>query len=371
MLKHRLSLAHIVIVRNHLIKNRPVAGFLDVSGNGKDQPQRVIGEISADVGVTLLGKGLVLMVAAAVRELRGSNIDDTLLRAVRNLVHEAENILVGISKSHAAADSRLEVGSGTGKVERNHALILVPDVNHAVDLVVGGGNIQNAEEFVPCGAKLCHACRNLGGGVVFVNHGKGFHLVDGLAVCLKFLVNGHLHIAEDENKGLAFARGKSNLLVMGSNRSPAVREGVGCLAGKHGLRIAETVVKSDEGITVGIIAVDGLVYRVESIVIAAVSVFRLMINDRAVHLNASGGKVSLEVVAVILCIPEAPLGEGEKTEGFRGSALVGKNELLNLSVVILGNEEGGFRLQTVLFTGDNRIPHTVTAFIAVELGFNG
>ena len=370
VLEHGLCLAHIVVVRDHLIKDGPVAGLLDVSGNGKNQPQRVVGEVTADVGVALLGEGLVLMVASAVRELRGGDIDDTLLRAVRNLMHETEDVLVGIAEAHAAADAGFEVRRGARQVEGNHALILVPDIDHAVNLVVGRLNIQDSEKLVPGGAKLCHACGNLLRSVVFLHHGKRLGLVDGLAVSLKLLVRRHLNVAEDEDKGLRLAGSKGNLLKMRSNRSPAVGEGVVRLTCENRLRIAETVVKTDEGIAVGIVAVDVGIYRVKCEMIAAVTVLGLVVNRGAYNLNTSGGEVALEVVAVVLSVPEAPLSEREETEGFGGRALVGQNELLNLTVVALGHEEGSLGLQAVLLAGDDRVAHTVAAFVAVQLGLN-
>ena len=49
-------------------------------------------------------------------------------------MEEAEQILTGITEAHAAADTGFIVGSGTGHVEGNHALVLVPDIDHAVDV---------------------------------------------------------------------------------------------------------------------------------------------------------------------------------------------------------------------------------------------
>ena len=112
VLEHGLCNGHIVVVGHHLIENAPVAGLLYVSGNGKNEPQRVVGEVAADISVALLGEGLVLVIAAAVRELCGSDVDNTLSCSVGDLVNEAENVLVGITESHAASDTALEVGSG-------------------------------------------------------------------------------------------------------------------------------------------------------------------------------------------------------------------------------------------------------------------
>ena len=113
MLEHRVLAFRIVIERNVCIEDRPVACLLDVSRNGEDHPERVVGEVAADVCVTLLCKRLILVIASAVAELCGSDIDESLSCTLGDLVNEAEDILVGISEAHAAADSGLEIGSGT------------------------------------------------------------------------------------------------------------------------------------------------------------------------------------------------------------------------------------------------------------------
>ena len=51
-------------------------------------------EVAADIRVALLCKRLILMIAAAVRKLCRSDVDDTLSCTVRYLMNEAEDILV-------------------------------------------------------------------------------------------------------------------------------------------------------------------------------------------------------------------------------------------------------------------------------------
>jgi len=47
-------------------------------------------------------------------------------------MYETEQILTGITESHATADTGLKVRCGTAHVKGNHTLILVPDVYHTV-----------------------------------------------------------------------------------------------------------------------------------------------------------------------------------------------------------------------------------------------
>ena len=60
------------------------------------------------------------------------------LAPVRNQMYETEQILTGITETHTTADSGFVIGSGTGHVESNHTLILVPGVDHTVDFLVSG-----------------------------------------------------------------------------------------------------------------------------------------------------------------------------------------------------------------------------------------
>ena len=96
-----------------------------------------------------------------------------------------------------------------------------------------------------------------------------------------------------------------------------------------------------------------------------------MVDDGILHLYTAGGEITLEIVGVILCIPQTPLCKGEQGEGLLGVALVGENDLLNLAVVILRHKEGDLGLQTVLLAGDDGVAHTVTALVSIQLGLDG
>ena len=72
------------------------------------------------------------MVAATVRELGAGDVDDALAGTGRYLMNEAYEVLVGIAEAHASTDAALEETCRTRHTEGDHALILVPDVHHAV-----------------------------------------------------------------------------------------------------------------------------------------------------------------------------------------------------------------------------------------------
>ena len=105
VVEHRLCLGLVIVVRHHFIEYAPVACFLDVCGNREYHPQRIVREVTADIGVALLGKRLILVIASAVRKLCGGNINDPLSCSVGYLVNEAEYILVGITEAHSSADT--------------------------------------------------------------------------------------------------------------------------------------------------------------------------------------------------------------------------------------------------------------------------
>ena len=72
------------------VQNRPVARLAQVCVYTGNEPERVVVEAAADGKVAFLCERLVLMVRAAVRELRGGDIKNTLSRAPGNDMDEAK-----------------------------------------------------------------------------------------------------------------------------------------------------------------------------------------------------------------------------------------------------------------------------------------
>ncbi len=141
--------AHIIVVRNHLFQDGQVARLADVCTCAGNQPQRVVIEAASDIGVSLFGEGLVLVVRASVLELRRGNINNAFPCALGNQMHETEQVLTGIPKSHSAPDTGLIVGSGAAHVEGDHALVLVPDIDHSVYVFVRRFNSITAKKIFP------------------------------------------------------------------------------------------------------------------------------------------------------------------------------------------------------------------------------
>ena len=121
------------VVEGHsLTQNAEVTRLLYVCHSAENQPQRVVIKATAYVVVAALGKGLILVVAAAVGKLGGGYVDDSLPGPLGDLVHKTYKILIGITKTHSAAYTALKERCRAGHVEGNHALVLVPDVHHPV-----------------------------------------------------------------------------------------------------------------------------------------------------------------------------------------------------------------------------------------------
>ena len=74
------------------------------------------------------------MVGRSVGELRGRYVQDSLSCAGGDHVHEAQKVLCRVPEAHAASHAAFVVACAAAHVERDHALVLVPDVDHAVEL---------------------------------------------------------------------------------------------------------------------------------------------------------------------------------------------------------------------------------------------
>jgi len=99
------SLGWITVVWCHLVKDCIITGLLNICSSTCNQPKRIVVEAASDIGITFLGKWLVLMISTTIFKLCSSDIQDTLSCAVRNQMYESEQILAGISESHTTSDT--------------------------------------------------------------------------------------------------------------------------------------------------------------------------------------------------------------------------------------------------------------------------
>ena len=251
LVERRLG-TRLVVIRHRLGQDRPVAGFLQIRGHAQDQPEGIVVEVAADRVVAALGERLVLVVRAARGQLRRGDVQDALARPRRHHVDEAEQILVGVAEPHPAADPRLEVRRRPGHVERDHALVRVPDVDHPVGVLVGRGHLEDAERPFPVRAQIGER-RVRGRGVkVLRNDRFDGPFVDRLragrielGICRVFVV------PQQEDDLPAFAGLEGQLDVVRADRLPAVGDRIERLAARHGRGVIPAVVRSQERLRVG------------------------------------------------------------------------------------------------------------------------
>ena len=238
------------------------------------------------------------MVCAAVRELRGGDIKNTLSRAPGNDMDEAKYVLARIPEAHAAAHATFKVGSGTAHVERDHALVLVPDVDHPVDLFIAGLGVEVRKKPVPVCAQ----------GFVDDTGGR------------EFFILRVFDVAEAEEKLLLLTGPQTNLELHRADRRPAVRNGTRAAAILNGFGKRGRAVYADKRVSRGIEAVIRTVRPEDGIVIPALAVLGFVVDGIRLELDLADGEVSLEVRAVVHRVPEAELYIWEHIERlFRGS----------------------------------------------------
>ncbi len=126
-----------------------------------------------------------------------------------------------------------------------------------------------------------------------------------------------------------------------------------------------------ERLHVGVEAVHGGVHGVERIVIAALAVFSLVVDDAAFHLNLAGGEVALEVRHVVLRVPKAELDERRQDDILGRVGIIAQRHLMHLGVHAHWHKRELAGGQTVLLTGNDGVAHAVAAGIAVQLSFDG
>ena len=95
-------------------------------------------------------------------------------------MNEAHEILIGVAEAHATAYAALEERCRAREVEGDHTLVLVPDVHHAIELVVACLYFIYIKERIPVLAELCKGLVYFLCGVEFSDEGVCLLLVDDL-----------------------------------------------------------------------------------------------------------------------------------------------------------------------------------------------
>ena len=361
----------LVIVEGHLLlQNGEVAGFPQIGIGTGHQPQGVVVEAGAHGQVALLGQGLVLMVGGAVGELGGRNIQQPLSCLFGDHVDKAQQILAGVPEAHAPAHAAFEVAGGTGHIKGDHALVLVPDVDHPVHLLVAGGGGVVGKELLPVLCQLGHGGIEPAGGIKFFHHGIGADLVDD-AGCRELFLLGVLDVAQTQQNAAALPGLQGQVKLHGAHRSPAVGHGAGAAAVLHRLGQLGAAVYAHKGIPGGIKAIEGGIGPEDRIVVPALPVLGLVIDGPVGNLHLTGGEVALEVGGIVHGVPQTEFQIGEDRNRLRGFRPVGYGEAHQQAVVAVGDHHFLFGGNSVLFALQNRIAQAVTALVSIQLRLSG
>ena len=287
MFKQCAAVLGIAVIRSGFLKNAEIPGLLNVGSCAGNQPERVIPKAAADFIVALLGQRLILVIAPAVAELRCGNIQNPLPGSFRDLMDKSQKILGRISEAHAAADAALKHGGGPAHVEGDHALIRIPDIDHAGEFFILRLQLILSEQGIPVCMQFLERFLDL---FIGVQAGKDFlrRLFVDDARCDELFFLGQFAVSQDKIEGLLFAGSEMHTNLMGSHRLPAGSHRIAHLSGQHTLWSIKAVVQSEECLHVGIKAVHGHIDSIECIVIAAFTVFRLVVNHAIFHFDFAG-----------------------------------------------------------------------------------
>ena len=155
---------------------------------------------------------------------------------------------------------------------------------------------------------------------------------------------------------------------MGGNRCPAACHGVCAGAVLDCLRPVSASVCAEELIADRVKSGNRCVYRIDSVMISALSVLGLVENRGVYDFNLAGAEVSLEVLHIVVSIPETPFYIRKYGKALGCGGLVRQRQLLQLTVVIHRDKGEQGCLQAVLCGGEAAVADTVAAFVAVKFG---
>ncbi len=140
---------------------------------------------------------------------------------------------------------------------------------------------------------------------------------------------------------------------------------------------APAVEFAEERGAVGVEADDGAVDGVEGVVVAALLVLGLVVDDhRAIgrgllDLHLAGGEVALEVLGVVGGVPEAPFHRARHIEGDGVAGGVAQAQAVDLAGGVQRHEAGELGLDAGLGGLKHGVAHAVAADVLVERGARG
>ena len=310
------------------------------------------------------------MVGAAVLELGGGNVQNALPRPGGDDVHKAKQVLTAVPEAHAAAGAALVVAGRAAHVEGDHALILVPEVHHAVQLFLAGLQPVAGQQALPVVGQRSTGSIHLCIVGVAGHHGVGAGLIDDAGGGELFLLRV-LDVAQTEEDLLFLPGGKVDMDMQRTYRCPAVGDAAAAVPGTDGLRVCRAAVHTAKSIPGGVKAGDGGVGPEHRIVVAALPVLGLVVDGTRLHLHLAGGEVALEVGAIVHSVPQAELHIAEHVQLPGTITAVGQGQAVQLTGIALGHEQLLRGADAVLFTLQNGVAQPVAAAVAVQRRLGG
>ena len=370
MLHQRRCLGRVVVKVTGLVQYAPVPCLPQIGVCSGDQPERIIIESAAYRQIPPLCQRLILMVRTAVRELGGGNVQNALAGTSGNHVHEAQQILTGIPEPHASSHPAFKVAGGTAHIKGDHALVLVPDIDHPVQLFVAAGYPEAGEQFLPPGCKVTEG--PVKGLVVRIpcHHGFRPSLVDNTQ-CFPFFLLGVFHISKTADQAPAFAGGQSQVKLLRGNGLPAMGYTAGAAVSEYGFRPSRASVYTDKGIPGGVESVRLPVCPEEGKVIPPLPVLGLVVDRSPFHLHLAGGVVALEIGGVIHGIPETELNIRKQGWLLLRLTIVPQSHTHEQTVVSIGNEQFLRDVECIPAPFDHRVSQPVPAQIMIQLRLGG
>ena len=194
-------------------------------------------------------------------------------------MYETEKILAGITESHTTSDTGFIIRSGPRHVKCNHTLILVPDINHAVQFLILRLYRIFGKKIFPCIIQMFQCVCHLGIRLIFAEQCFRRSFVDHIW-CLKFFFHRILTISENEDQWSAFARSQCDIDLVGTDRIPSACDRICRFSVFYGFRIGNTSVSTEEIVAACVEAINVCVDRINGVMITAFAVFCFMIDRR-------------------------------------------------------------------------------------------
>src|ERR1035437_7227970 len=367
MLVERRFGAGRIVIGHTLIQDAPISSLFDIGVYSDNEPVGIIVKAAADIVIAAPGERLILVIRAARGQLLGGEVEDAFTGAARNHVHKAEQILVRIAEAEAAADARFIEGRCARHVEGRHALIGVPDVHHAIGVHVGRLHLATAEQFLPINTKLFECTVGIRCNTILGENGFSRLLVDDLRNGRsELLLLWVLLIAENKDDLAAFTGFEREPDVVRADRSPAVGDGIKTVSAFDGGRIVPASIGAQEDIALRVAAGDCFRASEEREVVAALAVFRLVVDHAVLDFDLADAEVALEVGGIVLRIPQAEFDRGEYGEFGSTGATIRNCQLPDFEILVEGYEVAGARFNAAVSRADRGVAHAVTAGILLQ-----